>query len=714
MELSDFLGWAGRSISFFNAIILLWLGLTVLLNAEQRAWGTWIIGGSLLFGGLFFVAHSAIGEAGLGIVAAELEIGWRAAWVMFVSNPYAWSLAIAWYTGTLRAGRGRIWLLAFGLLGVAASALALSSSPLPISASFPVRPPGSGWDIGGLPFAIVAFPVYSVTCFSLALFMLNRPRTPERFMGDLARKRARPWLIAASLVLLGVSLTVGVMAAWFLNRSQGLEIPVAPEQTLVANTVFDLLTSALLAVATVLVGQAIVSYEVFTGKTLPRGGLFRHWRNSLILATGYGALVSASLELPVRPIYHLLLATVLMTVFYALMGWRSYAEREESMERLRPFVTSQRLYERLLTPTAPLDVDASAPFQALCEDILGARVAYLASLGALAPLVGPPLAYPSGRALPRSTVAELVNQFGAPQTMCIRLNPARYGGADWAVPLWSERGLIGVLLLGEKRDGSLYVQEEMEIARAVGERLIDIQASAEMAKRLMALQRQRLMESQVLDRTTRRILHDDVLPRLHTALLTFGGTVGDAEKTREGLTLLAEAHRSIANLMQAIPTAAAPEVARLGLVDALRQVVQNEHCGAFDSVAWQVEPEAERLARSVPSLSAEVVFFAAREAIRNAARHGQGGDGARPLHLTVSASTNRGLLLSIEDDGVGLDAAGLALAGSGRGLALHSTMMAVIGGTLSAESASGAGTRVLLALPLETIAWLPGHLQDAD
>ena len=48
------------------------------------------------------------------------------------------------------------------------------------------------------------------------------------------------------------------------------------------------------------------------------------------------------------------------------------------------------------------------------------------------------------------------------------------------MPLWSERGLIGVLLLGEKRDGGLYTQEEIEIARASGERLIDTQASAEM------------------------------------------------------------------------------------------------------------------------------------------------------------------------------------------------------------------------------------------
>jgi len=53
----------------------------------------------------------------------------------------------------------------------------------------------------------------------------------------------------------------------------------------------------------------------------------------------------------------------------------------------------------------------------------------------------------------------------------------------WAIPLWSERGLIGILLLGEKVNGGLYTQEEIEIARASGERLIDTRASAELGHR---------------------------------------------------------------------------------------------------------------------------------------------------------------------------------------------------------------------------------------
>ena len=115
---------------------------------------------------------------------------------------------------------------------------------------------------------------------------------------------------------------------------------------------------------------------------------------------------------------------------------------------------------------------------------------------------------------------------------------------------------LGVLLLGEKRGRGLYTQEEIEIARASGERLIDSQAGAEMARRLMGLQRERLTESQVLDQRARRVLHDDVLPRLHAAMLTLGAP-GDESYT-DTVEALADAHRQIADLLHEMPTVTAP------------------------------------------------------------------------------------------------------------------------------------------------------------
>ena len=54
----------------------------------------------------------------------------------------------------------------------------------------------------------------------------------------------------------------------------------------------------------------------------------------------------------------------------------------------------------------------------------------------------------------------------------------------------------------------------------------------------------------------------------------------------------------------------------------------------------------------------------------------------------------------IEDNGVGLGES--RSSGSGQGLTLHSTMMAVVNGSLALESTPGEHTRLILRLPEES------------
>jgi signal transduction histidine kinase len=134
--------------------------------------------------------------------------------------------------------------------------------------------------------------------------------------------------------------------------------------------------------------------------------------------------------------------------------------------------------------------------------------------------------------------------------------------------------------------------------------------------------------------------------------------------------------------------------------------VSQEFKNAFDSVEWCVDNSAEKQSQSVSSLAAEVTFYAAREALRNAARYGRGADAARALHMRLVVEADSELRIAIEDDGVGMarheysDRATHNAGGSGQGLILHSTMMAVAGGQLSTESLAPHGTRVVLTLPL--------------
>ena len=515
MIINLLLYWILLSLSLFNTILMLWLGLTVLLNADRRSWGLWLAGSGLLMGGLFFLSHTAVIGLGLGSTWSGVYFWLAVAWIPLVSLPYAWYVVILWYAAYWEDPRSPIHrrqrpgLVAATTLALLTIGLLLVANPLPpfsavsliaplVQLGLPKMP-----SLGGIPIFILVYPLYLLACQGLALDALLRPGEPTRLMGHLARRRARPWLIIATLALLLVSLLVGVALVWIIQTARsGIYSTVA---TILGE--FDLVIQAIIAASIVLIGQAIVSYEVFTGKTLPRHGLRRYWQRALILAAGYGLVVSWALVYSLQPTYIVLLSTLIMTLFYALLSWRSYAEREQYIENLRPFVASQRLYEQLLFPAsapsaslqppasaAPASQHMAAPCNALCTDLLGARLAYLIPLGPLGPLAGPGLAYPQDGAPTLPDISALIPQLHAPGASYLPLDPAAYQGATWAIPLWSERGLIGALLLGEKRSGSLYTQEEIELARAVGERLIDSQASAEMARRLMALQRQHLAQ----------------------------------------------------------------------------------------------------------------------------------------------------------------------------------------------------------------------------
>lgn len=699
--------WAIISLSLFNLIALLWLGLTVLLNAERRTAGTWLAGGGLIVCGLFFIGHTAIVGREVGVFDVEMGFWWRVSWLMTIGAPIVWYLGTVWYTGVLSTLRHRIALAALSGLGLVGLAL-LVFDPLPSYRHIAERAAVELISIAGVPVVAAAYPLYGLLCFGASIGALYTPEASERFMGDLARRRARPWLVGASLLLIAICLAFGAIMTWFLRQVVAQPEALYFLRQLPLFMAFDLLLLVLVAVGVVLTGQAVVSYEIFTGKTLPRGGLRHYWRRSLALAAGYGALLGLSLSLPnIGPITRILLATVLMTLFYALLTWRSYTEREQSIEQLRPFIGSQGLYEQLLQPAADHASATAIPFAALCADVLGARTACLAPLGPVAAIVQPPLTYPNDATAP--PLNGLITLLRSAQSLCIPLDPRFYGGAVWAVPLWSERDVIGALLLGPKRDGGLYTQEEIEFARTAGERLLDTQASAELARRLMALQRQRLADAQVIDNRARRTLHDEILPRLHAAMLLVGRpapVLAHADRDQpahephaEALRLLAEVHREIANVLHELPPTTSVDIARRGLVGALQQVVQSEAGNAFDGITWQIEARAEQATRTLPDLVAEVLLFAAREAIRNAARYGRADEPMRALHLSIDMQWRDGLIVKIADDGVGFaDARWPNAGGAGQGLALHSTMMAVIGGELTTDRI-GERTAITLRLP---------------
>ncbi|HIA01772.1 MAG TPA: hypothetical protein EYN66_07655, partial [Myxococcales bacterium] len=317
-------------------------------------------------GALFFISHSSIAGLGLfGITYRNIIFWWSVGMVPVILLPFAWYVIILWYAGFWseplaplhRSQRVGFGLILFMLLsGFSALLIGVVLLVIPAPQFTPLRI-SIRWSVAGIPLLAVGYSVYVLLCIGLSLDALRQPGPSKRVMGMLARQRARPWLIAASLFMLIISLLVIGVMVWLVQDSRHRffwEIYLDFHERIAR---LDLLISGLICVVVLLVGQAIVSYEVFTGKTLPRRGLTRHWYRAVLLSGGTAVLISATLTIQLRPLYSQILVAVAIAVFYALISWRSYVERERYMAQLRPFVSSQRLLDQLLTQTAPQEVD---------------------------------------------------------------------------------------------------------------------------------------------------------------------------------------------------------------------------------------------------------------------------------------------------------------------------------------------------------------------
>ena len=539
------------ALSIFNIIILLWLGLTILLNAERRVWGLWVSGGGLMLAAAFFISHTVILHRGLIYPDWRFPFWWKAGFLPAHLLPYAWYVVMLWYGGywepesskMQRRQRPWFWLSSSGMVAGVVFLLFLPNRIIPLNMEVPF----ADVYVTRLPeilvFLSAGYGVYIILCLLLSLDAVMHPGETTRMMGELARRRAQPWLVATTISLLFVTMVVAALILlWvvFLLRYRAL-INLVGLLNILAE--FDLILLICITVAITCLGQAAITYEVFTGKTLPRGGLSLHWQRILLLGGAYSLVVSTLIVYAFPPLHTILLLTIIAVSFIALFNFQSYADHERTINSLRPFITSQHLYENFLGDTPTSGDDLQPAFYALCRDVVGTETAYLLPQGSLATLVSTPLTYPVSRPVP--PLADLPMQFRSPHAPALPISPKDFGGAHWAIPLWNERGLIGLFLLGRKMDGQLYTQEEMNIARTSGERLIDTQAGAEMARRLIGLQRQKMAESQLLDQKTRRVLHDDVLPQLHTALLSLSAASGE----EEAMGLITAAHKQISELI---------------------------------------------------------------------------------------------------------------------------------------------------------------------
>ncbi len=155
----------------------------------------------------------------------------------------------------------------------------------------------------------------------------------------------------------------------------------------------------------------------------------------------------------------------------------------------------------------------------------------------------------------------------------------------------------------------------------------------------------------------------------------------------------------ISNLLKELPSAYAPQFEHIGLAQAIRKLTIEEFSSNFKNVDYQWEEIVETKLNDLSQLKKEVIYYAVREAIRNSALHALPKVGEEKVTLTICITTNTEIKIIVKDNGGGVKNGKDPSKGTGQGLAIHSTLMELIGGRLSIESEPGSFTRVSLNCP---------------
>jgi signal transduction histidine kinase len=179
-----------------------------------------------------------------------------------------------------------------------------------------------------------------------------------------------------------------------------------------------------------------------------------------------------------------------------------------------------------------------------------------------------------------------------------------------------------------------------------------------------------------------RDLHDDALQQLAGLRWILIGRDTDADVLEELDAVDASIRGQLAQLHSA--------VARFGLERALLQL--------FDHVATPVTWEwPNGVLDTLPLDAAEVLFRSAREALRNVDQHAR----ASAAELVIDVRPRR-VVLTVHDDGVGVEPRGVVAAGRAGHLGVSSMREAALaaGGRFELAGRNAGGTRLRLELPL--------------
>ncbi|HTI14853.1 MAG TPA: ATP-binding protein [Dictyobacter sp.] len=558
---------------------------------------------------------------------------------------------------------------------------------------------------------------------------------------------ARPILLLAALVMVCLTISLGLIGGWsifhllhlldvdsFSVLPSAIDLQYIPVPLLI----MDMYATGCVSFIVLLIGYSIVRHGILIERPLARRGFLEQWRGIVIFATTLALFISLLAIVTRSSLGALLLITAITTGTYALFTWSSYTVHDRYIELLGPFLRSSNVRHWLSTDLQKTEQSMEMLFSHLCKQVLEVQCARLVVLAG-------PVRRSFNYRWPMVNDEEFAERLRTPRAEKVYLSAQQnrhlyhsYASDEqilayrvrmvveetpvicWVLPIYDELGLVAELYLGPRQDGGVFTNEDMGLAQACCQRILDALRNHEAMLSVAGLLRRRIVDVKLAGVQQRRVLHDEILPMLHLALLRLETVrssrtqemahleCAEAHRSNqvlnEAVVSLSDVHRQLAAMMRTMATGAPHRLERDGMMHAIHTMLEQDFQHTFDQIVWDVSEEtARRIDDLVPPAIAELIFAAVQEVLRNAGRHARGTDLHRRLSLSLTASCDSYLEVIVADDGVGIVASSSATTGTGGGLLTHSALLAIAGGSLTVKTGPGEGVVVRIYLPINAL-----------
>ena len=297
----------------------------------------------------------------------------------------------------------------------------------------------------------------------------------------------------------------------------------------------------------------------------------------------------------------------------------------------------------------------------------------------------------TARALTRRR-GERIDDVGADEEVLQPIAARLHARAQILVPLVVRDRAVGVVLVVDKEgDDPRFDDDDLRLAESLAGRAA---VAVDLSQRVARDALRRVVAAQELERRRlARELHDETGQALTSILLGLSAveTARDEAELSEAIGSLRELAVSTLQDVRRLAVELRPKALDdFGLLPALKRLGQTVGEGSALDVQVEARLGAERLSPEAETS----VYRIVQEALTNVVRHAD----ARHVSVVVTRK-NASVSVVIEDDGKGFEPE-RAAEGGGVGLLGMRERVQLLDGTLSVESSPGAGTTLVLDLPV--------------